>query len=478
MQKITRNYTYALLPTPTQLQLLENVGIKSRILWNKLVGLTRFAIQECQHGRRVSIVNEYIRIFEGKKMAGRRVSEVNKLAEQENISPEQALKLFLAKRIEKDISIKRRKDGTRYLRFSNIHLARLYAGEKVNILKNHMLKNGTFAIGHSILRHWEDFCKAWEKGLFKAPRFKKYGQTSAIQKQITATSSFTFGKYVDLSWCGSPCLSQVEVGDDRPLPENSTIKQISLKKNSVGKWYITCTIEADKSAFARNFGPPTEKIVGIDPGMKSALTTSDGEKLTPQSLSRDNRLEKKLKRLQRKIDRQLRQGNPHCFNKNGTWKRGNKINFRSKKLLNNVKQIAKIKLHFKDAKADFYHKSSIKLLQKYDVIGIGNVKLHSLAKGQGKQKRSFNLKSREHAISDFKNKIKDKANLSLTPKTICVINEAYTTKTCNKCKHMDNSINLDTRIWTCPKCNTKHDRDVNAAINIKNKTISEQMAAA
>ena len=78
-------------------------------------------------------------------------------------------------------------------------------------------------------------------------------------KQIISTSAFTFGKYVDLSWCGSPCLSQVEITEDRPLPQESTIKQISLKKNPIGRWYITCTIEADKSVFTRDFGPPLQK---------------------------------------------------------------------------------------------------------------------------------------------------------------------------------------------------------------------------
>lgn len=411
-------------------------------------------------------------------MTGMRAGEVNKLATKEKISKEEALKRFIERKVAKDTAIALRKDGTRYCRYSNKHLARLYASERVNQLKDDILMDGSSIIWFGILRKWIDFCESWEKGLFDRPRFKKYGQTSAIQKQIQEQSSFTFGHHVDLTWCGSPCLEKVEVVPDRPIPDGGTIKQIALTKNTIGKWYISCFVEAEKSVFARDFGSSEGKVVGIDPGMKTALTTSDGEKFTPKGLSKDNQLEKKLKRLYRQLDRQTRACNPQCFAEDGTWKRRHRITFRSKRMLETTKKIAEIKLHFKDAKTDFYHNLAIYLLKNYDTIGVGNSKMHTLVRGQGKQKHAFNEKSREHAISDFKTKLKDKASLSLTPKGVYDINEAYTTRTCSACGHLDGPKDVSIRQWACPKCNTVHDRDVNAAINIKNQTISAMKAAA
>jgi transposase len=47
-----------------------------------------------------------------------------------------------------------------------------------------------------------------------------------------------------------------------------------------------------------------------------------------------------------------------------------------------------------------------------------------------------------------------------------VVNEKYTSKTCNNCGHIIESLNLNIRRWNCPNCDSIHDRDVNAAKNI------------
>jgi putative transposase len=50
------------------------------------------------------------------------------------------------------------------------------------------------------------------------------------------------------------------------------------------------------------------------------------------------------------------------------------------------------------------------------------------------------------------------------------------TKTCSKCGFKNDNITLDDRSWTCPNCNSYHDRDINAAINIKNFGINQLVA--
>ena len=458
---------------------LEEAGVKSRVLWNRLVSKTKWAIDECENGRRASIANAYTQLLKSKKMVGMRSAQVKKIAIEKNISEQDALDKFVSDKSAKDIAIALRKDGTRYLRFSNKHLARLYAAEYVNQLQSNILTDGSSAIWYGIAHKWDDFCKSWENGTFDAPRSKKRGQISAIQKQIT--SRLNVGEYVDLTWCGSVCLEKVKVIYDRPIPSTGVVKQIALTKSPTNKWFVCMFVSADKSAFERVF-TSTGQTVGIDPGLKSAMTTSDGNIIHPKGLSKQSKQERKLKRFQRRLARLTIQYNPHCFNPDGTWKRGQRLTIRSKSMVEVTLGIAAIKEYFKDAKADYYHNAAIKLLNQYDVIGVGNAKIHNLVRGKGKAKRAMNERAREHAISDFVSKLKDKSSLSLTPKQVFdKVSEVNTTRKCSHCGELTGPSGIDqlhVRQWVCSKCNTSHDRDVNAAQNIRANTISEMRAAA
>ena len=477
-----RIWKYALHPTPIQRVALKNAGVKSKILWNRLVKETFWAIRECENGRRANVVNEYIKLLQTKKLVGQRAVQVKKISSDQGISSHDALKKFISEKVSKDTTIIIRKDGTRALRWSNRHLARLYAVEYVNRLAPHILKHGTSQIWHGIANKWNDFCNSWEKGIFDKPRIKKYNQISAIQKQIGKTSIFEWdGNTVNLSWLGSLCLETVVVAKDRPIPKDSKIIQIAVVKSPTNQWFVCLFLEADEKIFIRHF-TTTGKVVGIDPGMKAALTTSEGEVIHPKGLSRDSKLERRIKKLSRKLDRQTRACNPHCFDENGAWKRGQKITVRSKGMLTTTLEIASIKQHFSDARADYYHTSAIKLLNQFDVIGIGNAKMHTLIRGNGKSKRGQNRIAREHAISDFVSKLKDKASLSLTSKQVFdKVSEINTTRKCSDCGELSGptGINdLNVRQWKCEQCGASHDRDVNAAKNIRSNTISEMKATA
>jgi len=370
--------------------------------------------------------------------------------------------------VNQHAKIKLRKDGSRALRWSNRHFAWNFALESVNSNRSNYVPSDMKAVWTGLMAKWQNVCKSWDAGIFRQPRFKKFNDSCAIQKQLQKNpSQFEF---VDLSWCGSPALADVPVIYHRTIPKGAQVKQVALIKE-VDKWFVCFFLEGDKKLFERQFAQ-TGKAVGIDPGLKSALTTSDGDIIQPKALSKDNRLEKKLRRLQRQLDRQTRACNPDSFNEDGTFKRGKIITLRSHGMLETVTKIAEIKKHFKDAKADYYHNQAIRLLNQYDIVGVGNAKLHCLVRGQGKAKRAQNTRVREHAISDFVSKLKDKASLSITPKQVVSVPEAYTSKTCNVCGEVVTLTLLD-RQWICPKCNTSHDRDVNAAINIKKKALAE-----
>lgn len=475
----TRIYKYALHPSSMQRKALEKCGKTSRFLWNRLVSETQFALREMQNGRRATIENIYKSLYANKELVGMRAKAIADLSKEKQISREKALKEFVIQNTTRDIKIPtRKKDGTRCIRWGNNHLAWKYAVEKVNSERDILISSNMMNIWTGIQAKWIDFGNSWDKGIFKFPNYKKYGEISSIQKQIGKSSKWSFGNSVDLSWCGSECLNNVNLNIHRSLPNASKIMQIAVVKETNNEWFLCVFLTAEDKVFMRIFNECNGLTVGIDPGVKSAMTTSDGKVIEPTSLSKQTKKENKLHRLSRQLARQTQAGNPNCFNEDGTWKKGHRITFRSKGMLKTAFQISRIKKYFRDAKTNYYHQAAIDLLNNYDNIGIGNVKLHNLVKGHGMLKRSINTRIREHAISDFKTKLKDKASLSLTPKGVYAINEAYTTQLCNVCGDLNGPKNdLSIRTWTCNKCHSSHERDINSAINIKNLTISEMKAA-
>jgi len=108
---------------------------------------------------------------------------------------------------------------------------------------------------------------------------------------------------------------------------------------------------------------------------------------------------------------------------------------------------------------DFLHKTTTKIVHAFDKIYIGNVnsqlglKSKYLAKTTADQ-HWYEFKRQLEYKSDWYNKHFE------------VVDEKCTSKTCSNCGYVTESLELNIRRWICPACNTKHDRDVNAAINI------------
>ena len=297
----TRIYKYALKPTDVQTHCLDRANKLSRFLWNRLVKETKRAIFDIQNGRRASIENQYKKILAGKSAVGRRVEKLNKIAKDNNISLEDSLNLMLKSKIEKDTQIiVSKKTGQRLLSLSARKLAWRFALEKVNSQRHNLMPQDTKSIWSGLMAKWTDICNAWDKGTKDAPKFKKFGQPSSLQKQVI---NIIPGEFVDLSWAGSDALKSVEVIYHRDIPKECEVKQIAIIKNSVNQWFVCYFIRGEHSIFEKSF-PVTNNVIGIDPGIKSAFTTSEGKIIQFNGLSKSKRLEKKLNKLQIKSDRQ------------------------------------------------------------------------------------------------------------------------------------------------------------------------------
>jgi putative transposase len=209
----------------------------------------------------------------------------------------------------------------------------------------------------------------------------------------------------------------------RPLP--ATAKGGSFAEDSSGKWWVCFHVEVDAL-------PCGAGEVGIDLGLKTLATRSDGEKIEAPRIYRQ--YEQRLAVAQRA---------------------GNKNRMR------------RIHAKIKNCRQDFLHKATTCLAREYALIAVGNVNSSKLAKT--KMAKSV----LDASWSTFRSMLKYKSAGYVE------VDERFTTQTCSECGSLPPSrpkgiAGLEIRAWVCSDCGASHDRDVNAARNILRLALSAQ----
>ena len=184
--------------------------------------------------------------------------------------------------------------------------------------------------------------------------------------------------------------------------------------------------------------PPTKKQVGIDVGVTSLISTSEGEKVSnPKHF---NRLYQKLKVAQKELSRKIKGSS-------------NRYKARLK--------VAKIHAKIKDARTDFLHKLTTNLVYCYDLIAIEDLAVRNMVKNH-KLARSIS----DASWGEMFRQLEYKCNWY--GKKLVKIDRFFpSSKRCNHCGYVMSKLPLDIRSWDCPSCETKGiDRDINAGKNI------------
>ena len=216
---------------------------------------------------------------------------------------------------------------------------------------------------------------------------------------------------------------------------SKNIRRATLSKTKSGNYFLSILVELPQEEIAKF--EHTDKQVGIDLGVKDFVITSDGDVFENKHFLKKE--EKKLKRLQRQLSRKVKGSN-------------NRDKHRVK--------IAKLFERMSNKKDAYIHYVVNKLLTSYDSIFMEDLNVQGMLRNHHLAKAIS-----EVGFYKFKETLVSKALVN--DKQVVFIYRFYpSSKTCSVCGYKKEDLKLSDREWTCPNCGTRHDRDINAAVNI------------
>ena len=234
-----------------------------------------------------------------------------------------------------------------------------------------------------------------------------------------------------------PKAGYVKIRQHREIPEGYRLKSVTVSRTTCGKYYASILYEYEEAA--RPVRPET--FLGLDYSMRELYVDSNGEKADYPRYYRAK--EKKLKREQRKLSH-MRKGSK-----------------------NRDRQRVKVaKLHEKIAnqRKDFLHKTSRQITNAVDCVCIEDLDMKAMSGSL-----HFGKSVMDNGWGMFTEFLEYK--LSAQGKSLVRVDRRFaSSQLCSKCGYRNEGTkDLTVRSWVCPQCGAKHDRDVNAAINIRNE---------
>ena len=257
------------------------------------------------------------------------------------------------------------------------------------------------------------------------PRFKSR-KDSRQSLRFTANGRF---KILENGRLRLPKIGDIEVRWTRDLPAAPT--SVTLTRDAAGRYFVSFVVEAGERPL-----PETEAECGIDLGLSHFAVMDDGTKVSAPKFLR--RAERKLRKTQRDLSRK---------------QKGSKNREKARV------RVAQAHAHVADARRDFHHKLSTKVIRENQAVTVEDLPVRGLA-------RTRLAKSvQDAAWSAFVGMLEYKAKLY--GRGFRKIGRFEpTSQVCSACGVKDGPKPLAVREWTCKECRTVHDRDVNAAKNI------------
>jgi putative transposase len=239
-------------------------------------------------------------------------------------------------------------------------------------------------------------------------------------------------------------IGNISIRYHRPIPDNATIKEVTLKKETTGEWYVTFGLEVEDATLPEKpdiDDVDVEDCIGLDLGIQNYIYTSDGDSVDWLDLSDEY---DRLRRQQHSLSRKQEGSN--------NWEKQRR-------------EVAKVKRRIKRKVEDFQHKLTTWVVKEYDAVFVEDLNVAGMLQQRGNARNK-----QDAAWRGFIEMLEYKSDLYGTH--IVQVNPAGTTKECAEC-----GVETEKPVWvrehSCPSCGFEADRDANASYNVLSRGLQE-----
>ena len=229
-------------------------------------------------------------------------------------------------------------------------------------------------------------------------------------------------------------------------------KQLTFSRETSGKWYVSFAVEETVPGLP----PAKQAACGIDLGVKHLLTVAtDAGVETVENPRLEARFATREKPLRQRLARQQRGSNRRERTKD---------------------RLARLTERKANCRSDWNHKTTIHIVRENQAVALEDLNVKGMtANAAGtkakpgtnvRQKAGLNRSILDASFGELRRQLEYKAKWY--GRTLVTVDRfAPTSKKCSACGHLHRALTLAERVWTCQRCRTTHDRDANAAANIR-----------
>ena len=263
-----------------------------------------------------------------------------------------------------------------------------------------------------------------------------YNQSGFDLDEKRGHDKYAYVRFSKIGW--------VKIRYSRPIPDHATIKEVTIKKETTGEWFVSFGLETDDTNLPEK--PDVDSLdvsnsVGIDLGILSYIHTSNGK--TVNWLDLEDEYER-LRREQRKLSR----------------KEHGSRNYERQR-----QKVAKVKRRIRRKVLDYQHKLTTWLVREYDAVFVEDLDVAGMLQREGNARNK-----QDAAWRQFITLLEYKADLYGCH--VVQVEARGTTKECASCG-VETAKPIWVREHSCPACGFETNRDANAAMNVLQRGFSE-----